>query len=133
MTMCKLGDSKNPLVFALRSAMPQYIPGLMPTLLNIGINRTAYQALSRRHGVNMGNRIYLNTLSNLFDMLSIDDVDNIDENKLSTEKQFERIAWMESKIIEKEGNDRLLTDSFHQTLRLTMYVRDFISPTKILY
>lgn len=88
MTMCKLGDSKNPLVFALRSAMPQYIPGLMPTLLNIGINRTAYQALSRRHGVNMGNRIYLNTLSNLFDMLSIDDVDNIDENKLSTENSL---------------------------------------------
>ena len=132
MTMCKLGDSKNPLVFALRSAMPQYIPGLMPTLLNIGINRTAYQALSRRHGVNMGNRIYLNTLSNLFDMLSIDDVDNIDENKLSTEKQFERIAWMESKIIEKEGNDRLLTDSFHQTLRLTMYVRDFYITNKDL-
>ena len=132
MTMCKLGDSKNPLVFALRSAMPQYIPGLMPTLLNIGINRTAYQALSRRHGVNMGNRIYLNTLSNLFDMLSIEDIDNIDENKLSTEEQFERIAWMESKIIEKEGNDRLLTDSFHQTLRLTMYVRDFYISNKDL-
>ena len=65
-------------------------------------------------------------------MLSIDDVDNIDENKLSTEKQFERIAWMESKIIEKEGNDRLLTDSFHQTLRLTMYVRDFYITNKDL-
>ena len=48
MTSCRLGDSRSPLVFAIRCAMPQYIPGLMPTLLNIGVTRKAYKALNKR-------------------------------------------------------------------------------------
>ncbi len=45
MTNCRLGDVRNPLVFAIRCAMPQYIPGLMPTLLNIGVTRESYLSL----------------------------------------------------------------------------------------
>ena len=44
MTRCRLGAEHNPMVFAIRCAMPQYIPGLMPTLLNIGVTRTSYKA-----------------------------------------------------------------------------------------
>ena len=50
MTRLHLGDDDHPLVFAIRCAMPQYIPGLMPTLLNVGVTRTAYGALRRSHG-----------------------------------------------------------------------------------
>ena len=124
MTKSKFGGFEEPLVFALRSAMPQYIPGLMPTLLNIGINRNAYQGLSHKYGKSMGNRIYLNTLSNIIEMLSID-YHYIDENKISVEKQFDKIKMMESLIIEKEGNDNLLEDSFYQASRFMSYVRSF--------
>ncbi len=124
MTKSKLGSKDEPLVFALRSAMPQYIPGLMPTLLNIGINRDAYEGLSNKYGKSMGNRIYLNALSNIIEMLSIN-YNFKDENNLSTDEQIEEISKMESLIIKKEGNDRLLTDSFYQALRFIYHVRNF--------
>jgi len=133
MTQSKLGDDKNPLVFAMRSAMPQYIPGLMPTLLNIGMNRTAHKALVNKYSPNMANRIYLNNLGNMFDMLGINDKSAVDENSLSSEEQKARIEWMESKIIEHENGDtRLLDDCFYQVLKFTYYVRSFYSNNKQL-
>ncbi len=124
MTKSKFGSEEEPLVFALRSAMPQYIPGLMPTLLNIGINRKAYRGLSRKYGESMGNRIYLNTLSNIITMLEID-YDYTDENNLTTEEQLCKIKMMENLVINKEGNDKLLEDSFYQAFRFLTYVRNF--------
>lgn len=124
MTKCRLGSEDDPLVFALRSAMPQYIPGLMPTLLNIGINRSAYRGLTKKYGSSMGNRIYLNTLSNMITMLAID-YHYTDENDLSVEEQLDKIKMMEDLVIVKEGNDRLLEDSFYQAFRFLCYVRDF--------
>lgn len=124
MTRCRFGSEDNPLVFALRSAMPQYIPGLMPTLLNIGINRKAYRGLSKKYGESMGNRIYLNTLSNMISMLAID-YNYTDENNLSIEEQLIKIKMMENLVIEKEGNEKLLEDSFYQAFRFLSYVRDF--------
>lgn len=124
MTKCKFGSEENPLVFALRSAMPQYIPGLMPTLLNIGINRKAYRGLSKKYGTSMGNRIYLSTLSNMIEMLAID-YHYTDENDLSVEEQLDKIKMMENLVIEKEGNDRLLEDAFYQAIRFHSYVRNF--------
>ncbi|MCQ2306404.1 MAG: hypothetical protein MJ000_02420 [Bacteroidales bacterium] len=133
MTQSKLGDDTNPLVFAMRSAMPQYIPGLMPTLLNIGMNRTAHKALVRKHGPNMANRIYLNNLNNMFDMLGITEKSAVDENKLTCDEQNARIEWMEAKIIEHEnGDSRLLDDCFYQVLKFTYYVRSFYLNNKQL-
>lgn len=124
MTKCKFGSKEEPLVFALRSAMPQYIPGLMPTLLNIGINKNAYEALSEKYGQSMGNRIYLNTLSNIIEMLSLN-YNYVDENKLSVEEQLDKIKMMEDLIIEAEGNDNILQDSHYQALRFLEHVRNF--------
>lgn len=124
MTKSKFGGYDEPLVFALRSAMPQYIPGLMPTLLNIGINRNAYRGLSHKYSESMGNRIYLNTLNNIIEMLSID-YNYVDENNLSVEEQIKKIKMMENLIIKEEGDDRLLEDSFYQASRFMSYVRNF--------
>lgn len=124
MTKCRFGSEDNPLVFALRSAMPQYIPGLMPTLLNIGINRNAYRGLTKKYGSSMGNRIYLNTLSNMITMLAID-YNYTDENDLSVEEQLAKIKMMEKLVIEKEGDERLLEDSFYQAFRFLTYAREF--------
>ncbi len=124
MTKSMFGGYDEPLVFALRSAMPQYIPGLMPTLLNIGINRNAYRGLSHKYSESMGNRIYLNTLNNIIEMLSID-YNYVDENNLSVEEQIKKIKMMEDLIIKEEGDDRLLEDSFYQASRFMSYVRNF--------
>lgn len=131
MTKSRLGDDKNPLVFALRCAMPQYIPGLMPTLLNVGINRTAYRALVNKYGLNMGNRIYLCTLSNICDMLGLT-IPQVDENHLTIDEQLARITLMESEISRQENSDRLLEDSFYQAFRLTLYVKSFFDKNQDL-
>ncbi len=121
MTGCKLGDSHKPLVFAIRCAMPQYIPGLMPTLLNIGVTRSAYEGLREIYAESMANRVYMSTLHSLCEMLDIHRRYDHNDIELDCDTQRQRIAEMESLIEDK----RLLTDAHYQALRLLEYVRDF--------
>ena len=123
MTNCKLGDSHNPLVFAIRCAMPQYIPGLMPTLLNIGVTRTAYEALRRMYADAMANRVYLSTLHTIASMLDIEHRYGKADIALATIEQEERIADLERRI--GEIDRRLFEDAHYQALQLTLYVRRF--------
>lgn len=119
----RLGDNHTPLVFAIRCAMPQYIPGLMPTLLNIGVTRTAYEALRRMYDNTMANRVYLSTLHSIAEMLGIEHRYQRADISLSPEAQKERITELESRIGDVDG--RLLTDAHYQALRLIMHVRNF--------
>ncbi|MCR5445640.1 MAG: hypothetical protein K6E96_08210 [Bacteroidales bacterium] len=123
MANCRLGDSHSPLVFAIRCAMPQYIPGLMPTLLNIGVTRTAYEALRTMYADAMANRVYLSTLHSLGEMLDIEHRYTRSDISLSEAEQRSRIAEMEARI--EAVDARLLTDAHYQALRLILHVRQF--------
>ena len=123
MTRCKLGDSHNPLVFAIRCAMPQYIPGLMPTLLNIGVTRTAYNALRDMYDGTMAGRVYLSTLHSISEMLGIEHRYQRSDISLSHEAQLSRISQLEQRI--RKVDERLLTDAHYQALRLMQHVRNF--------
>ena len=127
MTRLRLGDSERPLVFAIRCAMPQYIPGLMPTLLNIGVTRVAYQALARGgYGEAMANRVYLSTLHTIAEMLDIERKYEVSDIALAANLQRGRIATMEAEIrAAREDGDRLLTDAFYQVQKLVEHVRQF--------
>lgn len=126
MTTCRLGSSHNPLVFAIRCAMPQYIPGLMPTLLNIGVTRTAHEALREMYVDSMANRVYLSTLHSISDMLGIEKSYETNDINLSEDLQFERIDQMEQAICSaREDGERLLTDAHYQALQLVLHVREF--------
>src|SRR4051812_17763285 len=46
----KFGDSTNPLLLACRSGARDSMPGMMDTVLNIGLNDTTVQALTRQSG-----------------------------------------------------------------------------------
>ena len=123
MTHCRLGANHNPLVFAIRCAMPQYIPGLMPTLLNIGVTRQAYEALRGMYHSAMANRVYLSTLHSIAQMLGIEHRYQRSDVALSPEEQSNRIADLEQRIADLDP--RLLSDAHYQALRLTLYVRNF--------
>lgn len=126
MTHYKLGDSRNPLVFAIRCAMPQYIPGLMPTLLNIGVTRQAYEALRINHEDAMANRVYLSTLHTICEMAGIEKKYEHNDIELGNELQFQRIAQMEADIRQaRPDGDRLLNDAHYQALKLVDHVRRF--------
>lgn len=125
MTAYKLGSDHNPLVFAIRCAMPQYIPGLMPTLLNIGVTRDAYHGLGTRR-VGTANRVYLSTLHSLCEMLSIERKYDRNDIELTPDEQCQRIETMEHAIIgARSDGQRLLVDAHYQALCLIKYVRDF--------
>lgn len=128
MTNQTLGDSTHPLVFAIRCAMPQYIPGLMPTLLNVGVTRTAYQALaSKDSSATMANRVYLSTLHTIAEMLGIENKYEKSDLALTPAEQQQRIATMEAAIRShpRGDGDLLLTDAFYQVLKLLEHVRGF--------
>ncbi|MBP3763589.1 MAG: hypothetical protein J6I49_06920 [Bacteroidales bacterium] len=125
MTSCRLGDSRKPLVFAIRCAMPQYIPGLMPTLLNIGVTRTAYEALCRSYDDTLGRRVYLSTLHTLCEMLGQPHRFAEADTVLTPSGQQERILALEGRIAACDA--RLTQDAHYQALRLTQHVRSFYS------
>ncbi len=132
MTRLRLGDSEHPLVFAIRCAMPQYIPGLMPTLLNIGVTRTAYNALRRSFDETMANRVYLSTLHTLCEMLGIERKYDTSDVSLPPDMQHKRIIEMEDSIRRCTDGDRLLTDAFFQALQLTRHVYSFYTENQDL-
>jgi hypothetical protein len=69
MTGDKLGDPDNALVFAMRSATPYYIPGLMPTYLNVGVTKLSFRSLECQYGRSVANKIYLNNLQSICQIL----------------------------------------------------------------
>ena len=46
----KLGDDKNPLLVSVRSGAAQSMPGMMDTVLNLGLNSKAIEALIKKTG-----------------------------------------------------------------------------------
>ena len=69
MTLQKFGSAENPLIIALRTAMPQYIPGVMPTYLNVGVTEPVYIALRDYFDKEMADRIYLHNLKTIYNIL----------------------------------------------------------------
>lgn len=128
MTMCRFGTRHHPLVFALRCAMPQYIPGLMPTILNIGVTRTAYEGLCEERGIELANRVYLSNLHSLLEMLGAEHKYDKNDIELTPVEQEKRIAAMENYVRDNDSEgDRLLSDAHYQTLRLVQHVLKFYS------
>ncbi|CAE7224259.1 ppdK, partial [Symbiodinium sp. CCMP2456] len=49
-TGMKFGDSTNPLLVSVRSGAPPSMPGMMDTVLNVGLNSKTVQAMSEKYG-----------------------------------------------------------------------------------
>jgi hypothetical protein len=72
-TMQNLGDSNSPLVFALRCATAQYIPGVMDTYLNVGATESTLPGLEKMYGRVAAHKMFLNNLRNLCRLLHRDE------------------------------------------------------------
>ncbi|MEG2665641.1 MAG: hypothetical protein RSA02_01325, partial [Bacteroidales bacterium] len=126
MTGCRLGAMRKPLIVALRSTMPQYIPGLMPTILNAGTTRSSYRGLLRDYKENMATRIYWNNLMNLYRML-FDKVclyeTKINEKEIGECKEL--ISVVEKEIETHPKGKIILEDAFEQLYAYFSYIRQF--------
>jgi len=65
----KFENPRNPLLLAMRSAMPFYIPGFMPTYLNVGVTAALVPGLVRRYGEAGAARILLNNRKTILEAL----------------------------------------------------------------
>lgn len=61
----RFGDPENPLLLALRSGAPVSMPGMMDTILNVGLNEQTIEALAKRHA---SRRFALDTYRRLLQM-----------------------------------------------------------------
>lgn len=62
-------NPRNPLLLAMRSAMPFYLPGFMPTFLNVGVTTELRPGLVRRYGEAGAARILLNNRKTILEAL----------------------------------------------------------------
>jgi hypothetical protein len=72
-TMQSLGESKSPLVFAIRCATGHYIPGVMDTYLNVGVTERTLPCLEKMYGRVAARKMFLNNLKNLCHSLDRDE------------------------------------------------------------
>ncbi|MCX6563769.1 MAG: hypothetical protein NTU60_09210 [Candidatus Aminicenantes bacterium] len=68
----KLEDPDNPLLIAMRSALPEYIPGFMPTYLNVGLTPAMFPGLPRRYGKSGAVKIRLSNRKTILETLDPD-------------------------------------------------------------
>jgi len=121
MTLQKLGSQENPLVFAFRSAMPQYIPGVMPTYLNVGMTKKVYEGLCKKYNKEMAEKIYLHHLKTLYGLL-YDDSESLDHDELMENVQ-QNIRYLYNRI--KAIDHALLKDPFYQLEFFINKAREF--------
>ena len=114
-----LGRGDDPLVFALRCATGQYIPGVMDTYLNVGITEATLPALERVYGTVAARKMYLNNLRNLCRLLNRDKYAsalNAVRHDLNPE-EVDRAVKELSDILRYTGQN-LIEDPFLQALFL---------------
>lgn len=115
MTRQKLGSQDTPLVFAMRCAMPVYIPGLMPTYLNVGVTQKTYVALKNLYGYHVAGKIYLNNLRTIYYLLFPDKPKPAISNRsqyFTLEQINRKIHFFYEEIWNKDAS--LLIDPYYQ-------------------
>jgi hypothetical protein len=128
MTGEKLGDPDQALIFAMRSATPYYIPGLMPTYLNVGVTKLCIRSLELRYGRSVANKIYLNNLQSICQIL-----DPHQEFFRSMKRDCapfsedieEHIGYLFKKI--ETIDDRILYDAQYQALMFMRVAHSFFT------
>ncbi len=65
LTIQQMGSAETPLIYAFRCAMPCYMPGIMPTFLNVGVTESTIPALVRHYGEEPAYKMFLNNIKNI--------------------------------------------------------------------
>lgn len=111
----RLGDARNPLLIAVRSAMPRYLPGFMPTYLNVGLVPDIMPGLPRRYGADAVARMRLSNRRTILEVLdpgASQDVEERVRHDLSRSQNLELVDHIEQLIARQDP--RLLYDPMHQ-------------------
>jgi hypothetical protein len=111
------GSAEQPLLFAMRACMPYYVPGFMPTYLNVGATEGTLPALERTYGRVVANKILLNNLKNIIALLDPASAEGM-VGRLDPYLEPDRVSRLVDQIssIVRKKDPGLLTDPFQQAL-----------------
>ncbi len=116
----RLGDGDDPLLVSVRSGAPFSMPGMMDTVLNLGLNDASVQGLAKqtsnerfaydsyRRFVQMFGKIVLDVPGDLFEEAMHDLVEHegvVNETKLSPEKLRELVTTFKGIVKAESGVD----------------------------
>jgi hypothetical protein len=113
----KLEDPENPLLIAMRTALPEYLPGFMPTYLNIGFVLDMLSGLQKRYGKAGAARIRFNNRKTILENLDPEAFRPFDipgKPLLSIQQNTELAEQMESEIAARRPD--LLKSAWSQLL-----------------
>lgn len=127
LTFQTLDSEDDPLVFAIRCAMPSYIPGVMPTFLNVGVTKRSYKALCNKVGHEIAGKIYLNNLQTIDYHLFSNSSGHPDIDHDNTKKH---IDYLYKRISSQD--ERLLTDAKYQILFFVRKAYEYYNVNKDL-
>ncbi len=115
LTRTRLGDPDQPLLLALRCAGPMYIPGFMPTYLNLGVTRAVVERLEADRGQQATLKIRCNQLRTLYRLLEPETQDQELERLSSLSSPIALARAIETLELEIQARDpRLLDDARYQ-------------------
>jgi pyruvate,orthophosphate dikinase len=117
LTMQRLGDSKAPLVFAIRCATAYYIPGLLDTYLNVGVTERTLPGLEKMYGPAGARKMFLNNLRNLCQCL---DEQAAIVNGVRPELSLDEVMQLTERLCDiiAKTDRRLVEDPFAQAVFL---------------
>lgn len=115
MTGQPLGDGTDPLLLAIRVCMPHYVPGFMPTYLNVGVTVGSLPALEAIYGRTVADKIFLNSLNNIVRLLDSKSFGRFKRRfgPYLAPVEISRLVDHLSDIVRKKDS-RLLEDPFYQ-------------------
>jgi pyruvate,orthophosphate dikinase len=122
----RFGSTKNPLLVSVRSGAPLSMPGMMDTVLNLGINDEIAEAIAKKYGekfaydtyrrfIQLFGSIVLKIDKKLFDeaLEEKKKMEGKDESELSGE-DMKRLAAKYKEIVEKASKKPLEQDPYKQ-------------------
>ncbi|MCF8370360.1 MAG: hypothetical protein K9H64_01980 [Bacteroidales bacterium] len=129
----KLGSDETPLVFAMRCAMSKYVPGLMPTYLNVGVTQNTFISLKNLYGYHVASKIYLNNLQNIYYLLyPLAEPHSFGDkiSRYSFKDIYKRIQFYYDEIYKIDP--RVLTDPYYQIFFFIDEVHKFYAKNRDL-
>jgi hypothetical protein len=122
----RLADPDNPLLIALRSAVAEYLPGFMPTYLNVGLTPELLPGLPPRYGEEGAARIRLNSRKTILEALEPETfrlIENEIRPDLSVEQNLAAARRLEA-VIER-NNPKLLWSAAEQVRFFLARIYDY--------
>ncbi len=109
----RLGDPEHPLIISVRSGAPHSMPGVMATILNVGLVPEVRAALEKRRGPHLTESIYRRFLKNCSAALALIEGS---ETHIKQLPEHEAIPSMEARLAKHLGEE-FLYDPKKQLLR----------------